>query len=161
MLKEYDSVRLKRRLSVDTVPVGSDGVVLMVYREPTLGYEVEFFDERHRSLGSFSTTEDHLEKRTDCFPQVEVADYVRLMKDFLDSRIDVHEYCRCYFSFAKMRVGVLSEEEDKIIQQAYGDADDFDDAVKLEYTIDEGQLRQRVSASLEKLKTLGHAIADQ
>jgi hypothetical protein len=60
-----------------------------------------------------------------------------------------------------MRVGVLSEEEDKIIQQAYGDADDFDDAVKLEYSIDEGQLRQRVSASLEKLKTLGHAIADQ
>ena len=83
------------------------------------------------------------------------------MKEFLDRRIDVHEYRRCYFSFAKMRVGVLSEEEDKIVQQANGDADDFDDAVKLEYTIDEGQLRQRVSASLEKLKTLGHAVADQ
>ena len=90
MLKEYDSVRLKKRLSVDTVPLGSDGVVLMVYKEPTLGYEVEFFDESHSSLGSFSTTEDHLEKRTDCFPQVGVADYVRLMKDFLDHRIDVH-----------------------------------------------------------------------
>jgi|SRR5580765_8800167 len=161
MLKEYDSVRLKKRLSVDTVPLGSDGVVLMVYKEPTLGYEVEFFDESHRSLGSFSTTENHLEKRTDCFPQVGVADYVRLMKDFLDHRIDVHEYRRCYFSFAKMRAGILSEGEDKIIQQAYGDADDFDNAVKLEYTIDEGQLRLRVSASLEKLKTLGHAIADQ
>ena len=60
-----------------------------------------------------------------------------------------------------MRAGILSEGEDKIIQQAYGDADDFDNAVKLEYTIDEGQLRLRVSASLEKLKTLGHAIADQ
>ena len=71
MLKECDSVRLKRRLSVDTVPLGSDGVVLMVYKEPTLGYEVEFFDESRRSLGSFSTTEDHLEKRTDCFPQWE------------------------------------------------------------------------------------------
>ena len=161
MLKEYDSVRLKRRLSVDTVPVGSDGVVVMVYREPTLGYEVEFFDESHRSLGSFSTTEDHLEKRTDCFPRVGVTDYVRLMKDYLGRRIDVREYRRCFFSFAKMRADVLSEEEDKIIQQAYGDADDFDDAVKLEYAVNEGQLRQRVSASLEKLKTLGHAIADQ
>ena len=161
MLKEYDSVRLKRPLSNDAVPVRSDGVVLIVYTEPTLGYEVEFFDESHRSIGSFTTTEDDLEKRTDSFPQVEVADYVRLMKDFLENLIDVHQYCRSYFGFAKMRMGVLSDEEDKIIQQAYGDADDFDDAVQLEYTIDEGQLRQRVSASLEKLKTLGHAIADQ
>ena len=161
MLKEYASVRLKRPLSNDAVPVRSDGVVLIVYTEPTLGYEVEFFDESHRSLGSFTTTEDDLEKRTDSFPQVEVADYVRLMKDFLDNLIDVHQYRRRYFGFALMRMGVLSDEEGKIIQQAYGDADDFDDAVQLEYTIDEGQLRQRVSASLKKLKTLGHAIADQ
>jgi hypothetical protein len=154
MLKEYDSVRLKRPLSDDAVPVGSDGVVLIVYTEPTSGYEVEFFDESHRSLGSFSTTGDDLEKRTDSFPQVEVADYVRLMKDFLGNLIDVHQYCRSYFGFAKMRMGILSDEEDKIIQQSYGDADDFDDALQLEYTIDESQLRQRVSASLEKLKTL-------
>jgi Domain of unknown function (DUF4926)/Bacterial self-protective colicin-like immunity len=161
MLKEYDSVRLKRPLSNDAVPVRSDGVVLIVYTEPTFGYEVEFFDDSHRSLGSFTTTEDDLEKRTDSVLQVEVADYVCLMKDFLDNLIDVHQYRRSYFGFALMRMGVLSDEEDKIIQQAYGDADDFDDAVQLEYTIDEGQLRQRVSASLKKLKTLGHAIADQ
>jgi hypothetical protein len=142
-------------------PWARTGLSSLFYRQPTLGYEVEFFDESHGSLGSFSTIEDDLEKRTDNFPQVEVADYVRLMKDFLDSRIDVHEYRRSYFSFAKMRAGALSEEEDKIIQQGYGDADDFDDTVKLEYTIDEDQLRQRVSSSLEKLKTLGHAIADQ
>jgi Bacterial self-protective colicin-like immunity len=109
-------------------------------------------------LGAFQQQKT-IEKRTDCFPQVGVIDYVRLMKDFLGRRIDVHEYRRCFFSFAKMRADVLSEEEDKIIQQAYGDADDFDDSVKLEYVINEGQLRQRVS--LEKLKTLGHAIADQ
>ena len=60
-----------------------------------------------------------------------------------------------------MRMRVLSDEEDKIIQQAYGDADDFDDAVQLEYAIDEGRLRQWVSASLEKLKTLGYTISDQ
>lgn len=159
MLKEYDSVRLKKPLSDDTVPVGSDGVVLIVYKEPTLAYEVEFFDKSHRSLGSFSTTGDDLEERMDTFPQVEVADFVRLMKDFLVNLIDVHEYRRSYFGFAKMRMGVLSDEEDKIIQQAYGDADDFDDAVQLEHTIDEGQLRQRVSASLERLK-ISSTIAD-
>ena len=161
MLKAYDSVRLKRPLSDEGVPVGSDGVVLRVYKEPTLGYDVEFFDESHRSLGFFSTAEDDLEKRTDSFPQVEVADYVRLMKDFLDNLIDVHQYRRSYFGFALMRMGVLSDEEDQIIQRAYGDADDFDEVVQLEYTIDERQLRQRVSVSLEKLKTLGHAIADE
>jgi hypothetical protein len=39
--------------------------VLYVYREPTLGYEVEVFDQSHRSLGAFSlaAAEDYLEKR--------------------------------------------------------------------------------------------------
>lgn len=58
MLKEYDCVRLRKPLSDDSVPVGSDGVVLAIYKEPSLGYEVEFFDSRHRSLGTFTTTEN-------------------------------------------------------------------------------------------------------
>ena len=52
----------------------------------------------------------------------------------------------------------MSDEEDKILQRAYVDADDFDDVVRLEYTIDEEQLRERVSASLKRLKGLGHVI---
>ena len=34
---------LREALPKGDVPVGSRGVVLMVYQEPTLGYEVEFF----------------------------------------------------------------------------------------------------------------------
>jgi hypothetical protein len=93
----------------------------------------------------------------DPHPQIEVLDFVRLMKDFLDKRIDVHQYKRSYFDLSAKRI-IVSDDEDKILQQAYGDADDFDDVVHLEYTIDEEQLRERVSASLERLKGLGHAI---
>jgi len=53
VLKELDSVRLKKPFPTSDVPVGSDGVVLYVYLEPTLGYEVEFFDPSYRSLGAF------------------------------------------------------------------------------------------------------------
>lgn len=62
MLNEYDSVRLREKLPDGQVPVGSKGVVLMVYREPTLGYEVEFFDESGKALGNFTTDDDHIEK---------------------------------------------------------------------------------------------------
>jgi hypothetical protein len=63
MLRELDSVTLKMPLSEGGVPVGSHGVVLIVYREPTPGYEVEFFDTSQRSLGTFTTDENHIEKR--------------------------------------------------------------------------------------------------
>lgn len=65
MLKEYESVYLRGALPEGEVPVGSRGVVLMVYLEPTLGYEVEFFDENGKSLGNFTTDEDHIEKCRD------------------------------------------------------------------------------------------------
>ena len=61
MLKELDSVRLKMPLPEGVVPVGSKGVVLFVYTEPTLGYEVEFFDSANKSFGTFTTDEVHLE----------------------------------------------------------------------------------------------------
>ncbi len=63
MLSEYDSVRLTRALPMGNVPVGANGVVLIVYMEPQLGYEVEFFDNTGKSLGTFTTDEEHLEKR--------------------------------------------------------------------------------------------------
>ena len=95
----------------------------------------------------------------DPYPQVEAVDFIRLMQDFLAKRIDVHQYRRSYFDLAKMRMDV-SDDEDKSLQQAYGDADDFDDVVHLKYTIDEAQLKERVSGSLERLRALGHAIPD-
>ncbi len=97
--------------------------------------------------------------KVDSYPQVGVIDFMRLMRDFLGKRIDVHQYRRSYFDLSKMRMD-MSDDEDKIIQEAYGDADDFDDVVHLEYTIDETQLRERVSGSLERLRALGHAIPD-
>lgn len=90
---------------------------------------------------------------------IEVHDFVRLMKDFLDKRIDVRQYQRSYFDLSTKRF-IVTGEEDKILQQAYGDADDFDDVVHVEYTIGEEHLRERVSASLERLKALGHVIPD-
>jgi Bacterial self-protective colicin-like immunity len=93
------------------------------------------------------------------YPQVEVVDFIRLMQDFLAKRIDVDQYRRSYFDLSKMRMDV-PDDEDKILQEAYGDADDFDDVVHLENTIDEAQLRERVSGSLERLRARGHAIPD-
>ena len=92
-------------------------------------------------------------------PQIEVLDFVRLMQDLLENRIDVRQYQRSYFDLAKKRF-IATDEEDKILQQAYGDADDFDDTVDLPSTIKEEQLRERVSVSLERLKTLGHVVPD-
>ncbi|HEY7097199.1 MAG TPA: colicin immunity domain-containing protein [Terriglobales bacterium] len=92
-------------------------------------------------------------------PQIEVLDFVLLMKAFLGKRIDAHQYRSNYFDLSKKRV-IATEEEDKVLQQAYGDADDFDDTVSLANTINEEQLRERVSASLERLKALGHVVPD-
>lgn len=62
MLNEYDCVRLRRELPNTKVPVGSKGVILMVYKEPRPGYEVEFFDTSGKSLMNFSIEEDYVEK---------------------------------------------------------------------------------------------------
>jgi hypothetical protein len=91
----------------------------------------------------------------DPYSQIEVLDFVRLMKDFFDRRIRRAPISAPYFDLSKKRF-VAIPEVDKILQQAYGDADDFDDVVHLEYTINEEQLRSRVSTSLERLKALGH-----
>lgn len=99
-------------------------------------------------------------QRVEAYPQIAVLDFVRLMKDFLDRRIDVQQYCRSYCELNVKRI-VVSEEESKILQQAFGDADDFDEVVHLECTISEAQLRERVAASLERLRTLGHPVADR
>ena len=63
MLEEYESVYLRKALPEREVPVGSSGVVLMAYQDPTPGYEVEFFDGNGKSLGTFTTDDDHIEKR--------------------------------------------------------------------------------------------------
>lgn len=52
MVNEYDCVRLVKPLADEQVPVGSKGVILMVFCEPRLGYAVEFFDEAGETIGA-------------------------------------------------------------------------------------------------------------
>jgi len=90
----------------------------------------------------------------DKYSEVGVPDFLHLMKDYLDGKIDAGGYQRGIFDLMKQRAR-LSDEEYRILQMAYGDADDYDPIVKLEYTILEPELRCRVANSIEKLAALG------
>ena len=95
------------------------------------------------------------------FGEVGIPDYMRLMKDYLDGRIPVHEYKKSYFELNKKRVNIPDEEASRITQQAYGDADDYepDPSIRLPYVIDESQLKERVAKSLRALELLGYRIS--
>ena len=89
-----------------------------------------------------------------------VVDYMRLMKAFLDKRIDARNYARSYFDLAKRRVNIVSEEASRITQQAYGDADDYEPDAELRQAdtrwIAEVELRERVAKSLREFEALGY-----
>ena len=76
------------------------------------------------------------------------------MKDFFEEKIDVRSYQMGIFALMKRR-SRFTNDEYRIIQVAYGDADDFDPIVRLEYTILEPELRRRVANSIEELAALG------
>jgi hypothetical protein len=59
-MKVYDAIGLQRPLKEVDIPVGSHGVVLMVFETPTLAYEVEFVDCGGNSLGTSTVTEDQI-----------------------------------------------------------------------------------------------------
>jgi Domain of unknown function (DUF4926) len=64
MFSEYDCFRLCKPILGETIPVGTVGVVLMVFRKPSVAYEVEFPDDTGRNLGSqptFTLTEEFME----------------------------------------------------------------------------------------------------
>lgn len=60
MIKEYDVVKAKKDLS-DAVLKGCRGAVVMVYQEPTLGYEVEFVDNAGDTLDVLTVYPDDIE----------------------------------------------------------------------------------------------------
>jgi hypothetical protein len=65
MFKEYGIFRLLKPIGDESIPVGKIGVVLMVYQDPSIAYDVEFVDENGRNLGSaptFTLTEDYMER---------------------------------------------------------------------------------------------------
>lgn len=64
----------------------------------------------------------------------------------LQGRLDAGQYAQQYFALMAKRM-TLTEEEDRILQRAYGDADDYepDTPIKLPNLINEQQLRERVA----------------
>lgn len=60
MIREYDTVRTTKDLS-DCVRKGCIGAVVMIYQEPTLGYEVEFFDKEGDTLEVLTVHPDEIE----------------------------------------------------------------------------------------------------
>jgi len=58
MLNEYDVVKAKRNLS-NNVSKGCIGTIVMIYENPRLAYEVEFFDSNNESIDILTVeTED-------------------------------------------------------------------------------------------------------
>jgi hypothetical protein len=91
------------------------------------------------------------------YGEVGVPDFLRLMQNYLDGKIDVDSYCSSYFDLAVKR-NTITSDESRIIYTAYHDADDYDPEVRLEHTILEPELRRRIAMSIEELAALGHKL---
>ena len=50
MIEEFSTVRLKKSIPGNDIPVGSIGTIVMVHHLPFEAYEVEFFDEEGNTL---------------------------------------------------------------------------------------------------------------
>ncbi len=64
MFDEYDTFRLTKLIPGQPLPVGSIGVVLMVFTGTTPDYEVEFTDANGKNIGNSLThtiSEDYME----------------------------------------------------------------------------------------------------
>ncbi|MDF7680573.1 DUF4926 domain-containing protein [Enterobacteriaceae bacterium ESL0689] len=60
MIKEYDVVRATKTLS-NKVLKGCVGTILMIYNNPTLGYEIEFVDENCNTLDVLTVSPKDIE----------------------------------------------------------------------------------------------------
>lgn len=87
-------------------------------------------------------------------------DYLRLLKDYVENRIHVETYRDRLFSMSSKR-SLMADEASIVIQQAYGDADDYDPVEKLDYTIDESALRERVEKAVAELERLGYQVEEK
>lgn len=89
----------------------------------------------------------------------DASDYLRLMKSYLETRIDADTF-RQQLSAMSGKRSLLSEEASLIVQKAYGKADDYDAVLRLEYTIQEPSLRDFVADSVKQLEALGYRLED-
>jgi len=94
--------------------------------------------------------------------EVGVPEFIRLMKDFLENRIVAKQYAEEYFTLMVKRM-TLTDKESRILQQAYGDADDYepDPMIELSNLIKEPQLKERVAKSLRELAELGYCLESE
>jgi hypothetical protein len=90
------------------------------------------------------------------YGEVYVLDFLQLMEDYLSRKRDARSYRQEFFALMKRRT-VLSEDESRTVQEAYGDADDYDPEIRLPYTIKEPELRKRVATAAAKLAIVSHA----
>jgi len=93
----------------------------------------------------------------DPHPEVQVSDFLSLMSRLLAGEIEAREYQSQYFELMKNRMTV-TEDEFRILQMAYGDADDYDPSLRLEHTIEEPELKRRVGKSIHDLKELRSSV---
>jgi len=61
MIKEYDIVKAIKDLNSEVLK-GCKGTVVMVHDSPTLGYEVEFFNDTHETIGVLTVYPDDIVK---------------------------------------------------------------------------------------------------
>jgi len=64
MFENYDCFRLTKALEDESVPLGTLGVVLMVFHKNPVAYEVEFPDDHGVNKGAsmtYTITEDFME----------------------------------------------------------------------------------------------------
>ena len=62
MFNELDVVVLKKPLPEATIPVSSVGTIVMVHDASAQAYEVEFFDDHHKTIDVCTVTgDDYLE----------------------------------------------------------------------------------------------------
>ena len=90
------------------------------------------------------------------YGEVGVLEFLQLMEDYLSGNRDARSYQQGFFALMKRRT-VLSEDESRIVQESYGDADDYDPTIRLPHTIEEPELRKRVAAAARRLATLAQA----
>ena len=86
-------------------------------------------------------------------PEVQISDFLSLMRSYLAGEIAARDYQSQYFELMKKRM-TITEYEFRILQTAYGDADDYDPSVRLEHTIGEPELKRRVQKSIHDLNEL-------
>jgi len=93
--------------------------------------------------------------------EVSVFDYLRVMKAYLATRIDVEAYQKEIFRLNPMRQPLYSEEVARILQEVFSRADDYDGVIRNDRTVDEPTLRGHVRRLLDELAALGFSGDDR